>query len=179
MNKRAPDLATASLMLAVVVWGTVLGGFLYSHLVFFPAFLSDLPGSAVLVNGRYPLKDGRFWSVAHAGLFLVLPATLVLNWKSAARRRLIAESVAAYLLAFTATALYFVPELLEFARSPVSSVAETEWLARGLRWQRLSWLRGGSMYAAFVPLLLALARPFDPADQSLSAAGRRVQHHAP
>jgi hypothetical protein len=58
-----------------------------------------------------------------------------------------------------ATALYFVPELMAFANSPRSAVPPAEWLARGQRWQRLSWLRGAVMYVAFIPLLLALATP--------------------
>jgi hypothetical protein len=42
--------ATAALMLAIVLWGTLLGGVVYSHLVYFPVYLSDLPNSAVLVT---------------------------------------------------------------------------------------------------------------------------------
>jgi hypothetical protein len=54
---------------------------------------------------------------------------------------------------------FFVPELILFKNSPQSTVSATEWLARGRRWQRLSWLRGLAMYVMFVPLLWALTKP--------------------
>lgn len=154
-------LATLSLMVAIVVWGTVLGGFLYSHLVFFPAFLADLPDSTVVALGPYPVEDARFWMVAHLGLFAALPLTLALHWKFRERRKLILWSIAGYLVALVATFVYFVPELLAFARSPDMDVEKAEWLARSSRWFTLSWLRGTLMYVSFVPLMVALARPVD------------------
>ena len=147
------------LMLAIIFWGTLLGGVAYSHLVYFPPYLSDLPGSAVLVNGPYPLNDARFWAVVHPLLILSLVAALVFNWKSRARRNLIALSFLVYVVMLVISGLYFVPELTLFKNSPDSTIAPAEWLARGRRWQRLSWLRGLVMYLACVPLLFALTKP--------------------
>ena len=62
-----------------------------------------------------------------------------------------------YALAIVATTFYFVPELRAFKNSPHLAVSPAEWLARGQRWQKLSWLRGTVMYLGMVPLLLALA----------------------
>jgi uncharacterized membrane protein len=141
------------------MWGTLLGGIAYSHLVYFPVYLSALPDSAVVVNGPYGLREAIFWMTIHPLLILSLVAALVLNWKYRPRRKLILISVAAYLLVLVVTQIYFLPELGAFEHSPASNVSASEWAARGLRWQRLSWARGAVMYAAILPLLLALTKP--------------------
>jgi hypothetical protein len=146
-------------MLAIILWGTLLGGVAYSHLVYFPVYLSDLPASAVVVNGPYGLNDARFWVIIHPLLIMSLAAALVFNWNSSSRRRLIALSFVVYVIVLLVSFFYFVPELTLFKHSPESTLPATEWLARGRRWQRLSWLRGAAMYLAFVPLLFALTKP--------------------
>lgn len=149
-------LRNLSLMVTIIVWGTLLGGIVYSHLVFFPVYLSALPDSAVLVHGPYALDDSRFWFFIHPLLTLSLVVTALLNWKFKRRRVMIGISAGIYLIAIIATAIYFVPELRAFLLSNESNVARTEWIARGQRWQHLSWLRGAMMYLGFIPLLLAL-----------------------
>lgn len=152
-------LANAALMLAIILWGTLLGGVVYSHLVYFPVYLSDLPNSAVVVNGPYGLNEVRFWAMIHPLLIIALVAALVLNWTSAARRKLIALSFAVYVVVLLVSFFYFVPELVLFRNSPQSTVTAAEWLVRGRRWQRLSWLRGAVMYLTYVPLLFSLTKP--------------------
>lgn len=159
------NLSTFVLMVAIIFWGTLLGGIAYSHLVYFPAYLSDLPASAVVVNGPYGLNEGIFWGLIHPLLIISLVAALVLNWNSTARRKLIAISFAVYVIVLLVSIFYFIPELVLFKNSPQSTVLATEWLARGRRWQRLSWLRGATMYLAFVPLLFALTKPAKPVDE--------------
>ena len=149
-------LRNLSLIVAIILWATLLGGIVYSHIVFFPVYLSALPDSAVLVRGPYALNDARFWVVIHPLLIASLAVTVLLNWKLRRRRLLIGISLAVYVLAIIATSLFFVPELMAFLASPESSVSRAEWLSRGQRWQYLSWLRGAIMYLAFIPLLLAL-----------------------
>jgi len=154
----ARNLGTFLLMAAIIFWATLLGGIAYSHLVYFPAYLSDLPASAVIVNGPYALSEGVFWLTVHPLLILSLVAALVFNWQSRSRRKLIALSFAVYVVVLLITAVYFLPELTLFKHSPESTIPATEWLARGRRWQRLSWLRGAVMYLAFLPLLWALTK---------------------
>jgi hypothetical protein len=156
-----PKLSTLVLMLAIIVWGTLLVGIAYSHLVYFPAYLSDLPASAVVVNGPYGMNDGIFWIIIHPLLIISLVAALVFNWNSSSRRKLIALSFVVYVIILVWSFYYFVPELTLFKHSPESTVQTAEWVARGRRWQRLSWLRGVVMYLAFAPLLLALTKPAD------------------
>ena len=163
-------LSTISLMLSIVLWGTLLGGIAYSHLVYFPPYLSALPASAVVVNGPYGLHEAIFWMIIHPLLILSLILALALNWKSKPRRNLILISFAIYAVVLVVTQLYFIPELVAFGRSPESSVSPAEWLARGRLWQRLSWTRGAIMYAGIVPLLLALAKPVSIRKESVTAA---------
>jgi hypothetical protein len=162
------NLGTFALMLAIALWGTLLGGIVYSHLVFFPVYLSALPDSAVVVNGPYAMSEGIFWVIIHPLLIISLVVALVLNWNSRPRRRLIAISFAVYVAILLISLFYFVPELVLFKNSPQSTVPAADWLARGRRWQRLSWLRGLVAYVMFFPLLLALTKPA-AADRELLA----------
>ena len=152
-------LGTAALFVAIILWGTLLGGVVYAHLVYFPVYLSALPDSAVLVNGPYGLNEGIFWITIHPLVILSLVAALALNWRSRSRRRLISITAVVYLVVLVISQLYFIPELGAFRHSPESTLSAAEWLARGQRWQYLSWLRGAVCYVAFVPLLLALTKP--------------------
>ena len=164
-------LSTVSLMLSIILWGTLLGGIAYSHLVYFPVYLSALPASAVVVTGPYGLNEAAFWMFIHPLLILSLIATLILNWRLRARRKLIGISLVVYALVLIVSSLYFIPELVAFKQSAEAGLSAAEWLARGQRWQHLSWLRGAVCYAAFVPLLLALATPAETrADNRASAA---------
>lgn len=158
-----PTPRTISLMISTFVYGVFLGGIVYAHLVFFPPYLSGLPNSAVLVNGPYPVHDEYFWMMIHPVAILLLIVSLVLNWKIQARRNLIMIPLALYLLAIIVTSLYFVPELRNFNSSPSMSVSPAEWLARGQRWQYLSWTRGTILGLAMIPLLIALTTPDNPA----------------
>jgi hypothetical protein len=154
---------TYSLFLAITLWGTLLGGIVYSHLVYFPVYLSALPDSSIVVNGPFGLHEARFWLLIHPLLILSMLATLALNWKLRERRKLILISVGIYFVVLVVTQLYFLPELSAFRESPKSSLSPADWLARGTLWQRLSWLRGAVMYIGLLPLLLALTKPADSA----------------
>jgi hypothetical protein len=149
---RARDL---SLALAIFVWATILGGIVYSHIVWFPPYLAGLPKTAELAK---TIHDESFWLTVHPLAILSLLAALALNWKLRPRRNLILITVAIYAVAIITTALYFVPELQAFRASQSSNVGPAEWYVRGQNWQHLSWIRGTFMYLAFIPLLLAWRR---------------------
>jgi hypothetical protein len=152
------NFGTFALMVAIIFWGTLLGGIAYSHLVYFPVYLSDLPASDIIVNGPYGLNETIFWAIIHPLLIVSLVAALVLNWNSTWRRKLISVSFVVYIVVLLVSQFYFIPELVLFKHSPESTLPAADWLARGRRWQRLSWLRGLTMYLAFIPLLLALTK---------------------
>src|SRR5918999_3884328 len=97
---------TYSLFLAVILWGTLLGGIAYSHLVYFPVYLSALPDSAVVVNGTYGLNEVPFWAIIHPLLILSLIAALALNWKLKPRRKSIMISFAIYTAVIVVSQIY-------------------------------------------------------------------------
>ncbi len=70
------SLRTYSLFLTIFLWGILLGGIAYAHIVYFPPYLSDLPNSAVVVNGTYGLNEGPFWMIIHPLLILSLIITV-------------------------------------------------------------------------------------------------------
>jgi hypothetical protein len=68
--------------------------------------------------------------------------------------------------------LFFVPELLAFARSAQSDVPASEWLERGQRWEKLSWVRGALMYVGFGLVLRAFGK-IGLSETRLEPAGNR------
>lgn len=152
------DLRTYSLFPAIIIWGVLLGGITYSHTAFLPIYLSDLPNSAVVVTGKYGINEAPFWTTIHPLLILSLITALVLNWQFKGRRNLIALSFGIYISVLIATAIYFVPELMAFAKSPESNLPASEWFARGHRWQNLSLIRGAWCFLGFLPLLITLTK---------------------
>ena len=148
-----------SLIIAIILWAMLIGGIAYSHIVFFPAYLSHLPESTSLVTGEYGLHDENFWLFVHPLAMLFTIITLILNWKIKARRKLILITLGIYVAAIIVTAIYFVPGLLAFAESnKTTTVTPSEWLKRGKTWQRLSWIRGTFMLLGFLILLIALTK---------------------
>jgi hypothetical protein len=152
-------LGTYSLFVVIIFFGMLLGGAAYEHLVYFPVYLSDLPDSAVLANGKYGLNPGIFWMLIHPLLVLSLVTTLALNWRTRARRQRILITLAIYASIIIITQIYFLPELGAFRHSAESNVSPAEWLVRGKRWLVLSWVRAVVMYAGIFPLLNALTIP--------------------
>ncbi|HLM60324.1 MAG TPA: hypothetical protein VK308_05955 [Pyrinomonadaceae bacterium] len=126
---------TYALFPAIIIWGILLGGIVYSHVTFIPVYMADLPNSAIVVNGKYGLNEAPFWMTVHRLLILSLVIALASNWKIKSRRKLIALSGGIYIVALIVTTVYFVPELMAFAKSPEWNLPASEWLARGHRWQ--------------------------------------------
>ena len=153
------QLAAYALFPAVIFYGILIGAITYSHIAFLPAYLSDLPNSAVVVTGKYGVNEAPFWISIHPLLILSLLTALVLNWQNRAKRKLIALTFGIYFAVLVVIWIYFVPELLSFATSPESTLPAAEWRARGHRWQTLSLIRGAVCFIGFFPLLIALSKP--------------------
>lgn len=148
-----------SLFIAITIWGILIGGIAYAHIVYFPPYLAHLPGSNRLISGVDGLHDENFWMSVHPIAILFTIITLVLNWKLKARRTFILMTFGIYALTIAATATYFVPELKAFAASSQSTtVTPAELIQRGQTWLRLSWVRGIFMYLGFILLVVALTK---------------------
>jgi hypothetical protein len=152
-----------SLFIVIALWAILIGGVMYSHIVYFPAYLSHLPESNKLITGEYGLHDENFWMLVHPFAILSTVATLILNWKFLAGRKLILTSFSIYALAIIVTAIYFVPELKAFANSSITpNITEAKWNQRGQRWQQFSWIRGSFLFIGFIMLLIALTKNKQP-----------------
>ena len=148
-----------SLLIAIIFWAMLIGGIAYSHIVFFPAYLSHLPESTSLITGEYGLHDENFWLFVHPLAMLSTIIALILNWKIIARRNLVLITLFIYAAAIIATTIYFVPGLLAFADSnKTTAVTPAEWVQRGKTWQYMSWIRGTFMFLGFLMLLIALTK---------------------
>ena len=133
--------------LAIFCWAGIVGGVLYSHTATLPSLLLHLPGSSVLENGPYPLKDEAFWKMIHPVTILFTILALATNWENTARRKYMVYAVGIYVVALIATFTYFIPEIKEFIKSNQNTtVSASEWLSRGQRWLQLSWIRGSFMF---------------------------------
>jgi len=147
------------LMFTTVCWGTIIGGILYSHIAYFPVYLSHLPESATLTAGPYPIREDRFWMLIHPITILSVIVTLLVNWKLRERRKYILMVMGIYAVAIITTFIYFVPELMAFSNaSQTTSISAPEWYERGQKWQHLSWIRGAFMYLGFILLLISLTK---------------------
>ncbi|MDB5198649.1 MAG: hypothetical protein JWO92_612 [Chitinophagaceae bacterium] len=151
--------STVILIIAIIIWGVLLGGVVYSHIVYFPAFLSNLPDSSALVNGKYALHDEKFWMAIHPVLIVLLIVTIISNWKNKPRRKKILISFVLYAVVLIVTSIYFIPELISFSKSATSSLPPSEWLRRSNNWMTYSIIRGIVMFAGIVPLFIALLKP--------------------
>ncbi|CAN5373381.1 hypothetical protein BH10ACI2_BH10ACI2_15190 [soil metagenome] len=152
---------TYALMVSITLWGILLGGGVYSAMVYFPAYLSHLPESATVVTGQYGLNEGIFWLSIHPLVILSLIVSLILNWRNIGRRKLIGAVFIVYALILVITQMYFLPELSAFRQSAQSDLSSTEWQARTNRWQLLNVLRAVVIIANFIGLLFALIKPRD------------------
>lgn len=147
-----------SLFTTLLFWGILIGGIGYSHMVYMPAYLSHLPESNRLITGESGLQEQYFWMTLHPLLIVTTLVALILNWKNNFRRKFIGIAFIIYAVALVVTAIYFVPELLAFAAAD-PSVPLAEWQERGNTWEKLSWVRGAFLYAAFFLMLIALSKP--------------------
>jgi hypothetical protein len=153
--KRAREI---SLLAAITFWATIIGAVMYSHVVFLSAYLPNLPASTSLLSGPYGIHDENFWIPIHPLCIIALVITLVLNWNLLPRRKYILATLILYIIVLVITFIYFVPELQAFASSHQSNLPAAQWIERGTRWEKLSWIRGFFMYCGFVLLLMALVK---------------------
>src|SRR6476661_6863890 len=103
-----PGVSTYALMVSTMLWGILIGGAAYAAVVYFPAYLQNLPDSAVVVTGPYGLFEGIFWMIIHPVLIASLVISLILNWKNPGRKNLIATSLVIYVVVLLVTSLYFL-----------------------------------------------------------------------
>ena len=144
------------MFVVVITWATIIGAIIYSHVAYFPGYLSHLPESNKVITD-YGVKDANFWMLAHPVNIVATILALILNWRLQTRRIYILVAAAIYVAAIVATFSYFVPQLLDFENGVRAGVSATDLRLRGQTWQYLSWIRGSFMSIGFILLLIALS----------------------
>ena len=146
-----------SLYVTIALWAIIIGGVVYSHIVYFPAYLGNLPQSNQLITGANGLHEENFWMFIHPFAIVLTITTLILNWKLKQRRKFILIAAVIYALAIYFTAIYFVPELIAFSKS-TDPASAAELYERGQTWQHRSWIRGSFLFLGFIMLLVAFEK---------------------
>lgn len=165
------------LLIAVSLWAIIIGGIVYSHVVYFPVYLGDLPASAVLVSGSYALHEENFWMLVHPPTLLFTLVSLALSWRDQVKRRYLLAATLIYFAVIAVTAMYFLPGLRDFANSASDpSMTPAQWDSRGKTWQQLSWVRGVFMYLSFV--LMIQAYRANESGRQASATGATAKRKA-
>ena len=148
-----------SLFITIYLWAIILGGLTYSHIVYYPNYLSHLPESTILVNDKFGLKEDNYWPIIHPLTIVSMAVTFILNWKITERRKYFLITFYIYVLAMVVTAIYFYPEVIEFSQSNRSdTISPKEWHKRGQMWLIFNSIRLFFVYIAFASLLIALTK---------------------
>ena len=148
------DGSTLSLVLLGLLMGTVAGAGLYQMIAVMPSWFASPPASFAAIGGK---RDRLFWIPLQTLTMLALAYALVANWGIPERKGPLLVTLGCNALVWTATGVYFVPEILRFMKMPKDSPANEVLRARGRRWLRLQWGRIGLLVAAQAGVLLALA----------------------
>jgi hypothetical protein len=138
--------ATWMLMTAAFCMTAVASVGVYQSLFVMPGYFSSPPASL----RRYQAdRSWRFWLPLHAVTLPALVLSLVTTWSTDRRSLVLAAS-------WVATAIWFIPGVIEFNKVDVDGPHSEELAAKGRRWLRQSTGRLVLMVAAAVLLVIAL-----------------------
>ncbi|MDG4787506.1 hypothetical protein O7626_16455 [Micromonospora sp. WMMD1102] len=144
--------ATWALMVATLGMTAIASVGCYQALFVFPEYFSAPPASL----RRYQSDTSwKFWLPVHVVTLAALVTTLITNGSSN-RFGLMLVATACYAAAWIATAIWFIPGVIEFNKVDVDGPASPELAERGRRWQRQSVSRLVLLLAAAVLLTISL-----------------------
>lgn len=135
--------------LACLTFSIVIGGAVYEHLAVVPQWSAAPPASLAMFQGEYGLNPGPFWMMIHPVTLLFMISTLVLFWKTPAKKN-ISITLISYIAILASTFIYFVPELMSIVTTPFTTVADPELTSRAQLWETLSIIR------LFILIILAV-----------------------
>ena len=151
---RAQALAIGSLYLGVLVATTLFGGSLFAMML----YASSLSVPETVLGLMRPRLGGGFaFFVIFNSLmeWLLLPATLCLNWHLPARRALIVAGATLYYLSRAWSYLYFVPPILRFMEIPAGGPLTPDLADQIVQWVNRSWMRAAIDGVVAILFLLA------------------------
>ena len=147
------------LITMVVLWVIVVAS-LYQRLYTMPKWFENPPLSFERI--RKQSKASQLFWLPITGLSLVsLVGSLITNWQYIEVRTYLFAALACFVLNGISTGVYFVKEILYFAKMPADAPQTTELLARTKRW--LTWTTLRNVLQIISALFAAIAyRHFNP-----------------
>jgi hypothetical protein len=142
---------------------TLFGGSLFAMMLYASARGAAEPMLSLI---RPPFKGGfTFFVIFNSDMeWLLLPATLFLNWRLPARRKPILYGAILYYCARAWTYIYFVPAIFKLMAVPAGIPISPELTSEIMRWVNLSWIRCAVDGILAALLLFATSRPYVDAE---------------
>jgi hypothetical protein len=135
--------ANLSLLATTTIYVFINGAGAFETLVIAPKWAANPPASLGMFQGDYALDFKNFWITAHSLHEVCFIAAIILNWKIAARRRVLLIVFAIHLALRVWTILYFVPNIIAFQQIPVGEVVDETLRQNAQKWKNLNYLREG------------------------------------
>lgn len=146
--------------LTCLSFSLILGGAAFEHVTIIPIMSMAPPRSLAMFQGDFGLHPESFWSIVHPVTVLLFLATLILNWKSAARRSVLI-SFAGYIVILAISAVYFIPEVKAIMGTTYSDTVDPILTKRTDLWEMLSLARLGIAILLSLILFLGLTKSAD------------------
>lgn len=151
------NLSNLSLMLAIFGSALAVGGGVFEMSMLVPQWSKLPPSTFSIIQSGTGIPLQNFWMPVHILITLSLLLSLLLNWYQPTRRYLVLAGMGFYLIMRVWSALYFIPEMLEFQQIPLDSDPTQELNERVRTWAQLTWLREPLDLGLFFSLLWALS----------------------
>jgi hypothetical protein len=167
-NKSAPNrgadspskriLANRALYLSTFVGILLFGGSLFAMMLYASA---SGDAATILSVIRPPFKGGFvFFVIFNSTMeWILLPATLFLNWRVSTRRKPLLCGAILYYCARAWTYIYFVPAIFKLMAIPADHQVTPELATQIMWWVDLSWIRCAIDGILAALLLFATSRP--------------------
>lgn len=120
--------------------------------------------SVIQPDTGVPLQN--FWIPVHGAITIFIILSLFKTRKDVKVRRLLLVGGGSYVAMRGWSALFFIPEMLEFQKVPLDSPPSAELSARVASWTSWTWLREPLDIISFLCFLLALYRLKGPEDST-------------
>jgi hypothetical protein len=137
---------------------SAIGGGLYEQIVLTPLWSRSPPSSFAIIQPVAGVPLQNFWIPVHAAITIFIVLSLFLTWRQIRVRRLLLIGLGSYVGMRVWSALFFIPEMLEFQQVPLDSPPSAELLAKVARWTSWTWFREPLDIISFLCFLLALFR---------------------
>ena len=146
-------LATPILIACALFMGITSGTGLFEHLFGIPKMLSS-PAAMEATFTSNSNQPGIFWIPLHGAILTTLILSLVLNWKSPDRKKLVLITFVLYMYV-SVVSIWFATQLFEFRE--LGDTAEFHQRTR--QWMILSWHRAIIGIVSAVLLMVAISKP--------------------